>query len=129
MDYLGFSGPFSYGCDVTDTSTNKPWRRKTITREQIVQALPTESACLSLLRDVEGADYSTNSIVRCLAGKPLAFNNRLTSHPSFGRLAFLGADGVRAKLDELEYRGLIHRVMIEKPNASYESYRISKPEV
>jgi hypothetical protein len=122
MDYLGAAGEFAYGCDLTDKAP-PPWSSYGISKEQVIESLDAESVCLALLRDIDGANYSVGTIERALAGSLGRFSNPLQGHPTYGRLSFLGLEGVHATMERLQARGIVSRAPVVTSDRTYETLR------
>ena len=96
-------------CDLC-TLLPRPWADSHISREGLLESLPTRSIVLQLLDDTRGAGYSRRNLERTLAGSigsaERALPERLAGHHLCGRLAFLGAPGVTQRIDEMIENGL-----------------------
>jgi ATP-dependent DNA helicase RecQ len=125
MGYLGSQGSFAYGCDVSEKGISRPWRKHVFSQHDVAESLPSERICLSLLRDIDGLNFSATNIERTLAGVAGRYGSRLEGHPAFGQLALLGPEGTRTKLADLEARGLITRQKAEMNGLVYETLRLT----
>ena len=104
-------------CDLC-TPLPRPWADSHISREGLLESLPTRSIVLQLLDDTRGAGYSRRNLERTLVGSvgsaEHALPERLARHHLCGRLAFLGTPGVKQCVDETDrarsvYQGCVRR--------------------
>ena len=106
LEYFGVDAPVTCSrCDVCVGDLPRPWADSHVSREAMVESLPFRRVVLQLLDDIRDVGYSRRKIERTLVGQKgwsdHALPERLASHPSFGRLAFLGVDGVKERIDGL----------------------------
>ena len=115
-------------CDLC-TPLPRPWADSHISREGLLESLPTRSIVLQLLDDTRGAGYSRRNLERTLVGSvgstKHALPERLARHHLCGRLAFLGAPGVTRCVDELIKHGLTGTVSAEHDGTAYERMEIT----
>ncbi len=133
LDYLDASNslPFAAdgGCGRCDVCSDlpRPWADSHLTETSLREALPVAQIILGLLADAAPWQYSRKNIERCLAGnlwgadavRAGGSTSRLVTHPSAGRLAFLGEKDVRAAVDALIGEGLVAAVTDEFDGTSY----------
>ncbi len=118
-------------CDRCDLCTPlpRPWVGSHISREGLLESLPTRSLVLQLLDDTSGARYSRRNLERTLVGSvgsaEHALPERLARHHLCGRLAFLGASGVTQRIDELIEQGLARTVSAEHDGTVYDRVEIT----
>jgi len=127
MRYLGAAGDFAWGCDVSEPDVVRPWGHIHLTRAQLAASLPVERVCMNLFQEVVGSRYSVTTFARALSGaRSRQYTNALEGHSAFGRLALLGEDGVRAAFRDLEHRGFIELVEMDRPEGGrYEGVRLT----
>ena len=115
-------------CDLC-TPLPRPWAGSHISREGLLESLPTRSLVLQLLDDTSGARYSRRNLERTLVGSvgsaEHALPERLARHHLCGRLAFLGATGVTQRIDELIEQGLARTVSAEHDGTVYDRVEIT----
>jgi len=104
LDYLGAEAPERCTqCDVC-AQLPRPWTDSHLTRDGLIESLPVNAIIAELVQSTAGARCSRQRIVNTLAGQSsgqYGLPERLTKHPSFGRLAFLGRDGIEEAIDAL----------------------------
>ena len=115
-------------CDLC-TSLPRPWADSHISREGLLESLPTRRIVLQLLDDIRGARYSRRNLERTLVGSvgsaEHALPERLARHHLCGRLAFLGAPGVTQCVDELIEHGLASASSAEHDGTAYDRVEIT----
>ena len=115
-------------CDLC-TSLPRPWADSHISREGLLESLPTRRILLQLLEDTRGARYSRRNLERTLVGSvgsaEHALPERLARHHLCGRLAFLGAPGVTQCVDELIEHGLASASSAEHDGTAYDRVEIT----
>ena len=115
-------------CDLC-ASLLRPWADSHISREGLLESLPTRSIVLQLLDDTRGAGYSRRNLERTLVGSvgsaEHALPERLAGHHLCGRLAFLGAPGMTHCIDELIEHGLTRAASAERDGTSYDRLEIT----
>ena len=115
-------------CDLC-TSLPRPWADSHISREGLLESLPTRRMLLQLLEDTRGARYSRRNLERTLVGSvgsaEHALPERLARHHLCGRLAFLGAPGVTQCVDELIDHGLASASSAEHDGTAYDRVEIT----
>jgi len=104
LDYLGADAPER--CNQCDRCAQlpRPWAASHLTRDRLIESLPVRSIITELVESTAGARYSRQRIVKTLAGQSSGhyeLPERLATHPAFGRLALLGAEGIEQTIDEL----------------------------
>ena len=124
LEYFGVDAPGSCSrCDVCVDHLPRPWADSHVSREGLVESLPVRRIILQLLDDTRGARYSCRNIERTLVGQRKrsdhALPERLARHPSFGRLAFLGPDGAKKRINDLIADGM---ATVEAANHRGEAY-------
>lgn len=117
------------GCGRCDMCSDlpRPWADSHLTEAGLREALPVAQIILGLLADTAHWRYSRKNIERCLAGNLWGAEavgaggptSRLVTHPSAGRLAFLGEKDVRAAVDALIGEGLVVAVADEFDGTAY----------
>ena len=118
-------------CDRCDlcTSLPRPWADSHISREGLLESLPTRRMLLQLLDDTRGAGYSRRNLQRTLVGSvgsaEQALPERLARHHLCGRLAFLGAPGVAQCVNELIEHGLASISSAKHDGTSYDCLEIA----
>ena len=118
-------------CDRCDlcTSLPRPWAGSHISREGLLESLPTRRILLQLLEDTRGARYSRRNLERTLVGSvgsaEHALPERLAKHHLCGHLAFLGASGVTQCVDELIEHGLASASSAEHDGTAYDRIEIT----
>ena len=104
LDYLGAEAPKRCNqCDVC-AELPRPWASSHLTRDGLLESLPVNAIITELVKSTAGARYSRQRMVRTLAGQSSGqyeLPERLVKHPAFGRLAFLGRDGIAEAIDAL----------------------------
>ena len=129
LAYLDAETPETCGrCDLC-TPLPRLWAGSHISREGLLESLPTRSLVLQLLDDTRGARYSRRNLERTLVGSvgsaEYALPERLARHHLCGRLAFLGAPGVTQCVGELIDTGLAAVQTAEHDGNAYESLEIT----
>ncbi len=133
LDYLDASNSLPLaadgGCGRCDVCSDlpRPWADSHLTETGLREALPVAQIILGLLADTAHWKYSRKNVELCLAGNPWGAEavgaggstSRLATHPSAGRLAFLGEKDVRAAVDALIGEGLVAAVADEFDGTSY----------
>ena len=104
LEYLGAEAPEM--CDRCDVCADlpRPWTSSHLTREGLLESLPVSTIISELVEDTAGARYSRRRIVSTLAGDSggqYELPAHLANHPAFGRLAFLGPEGIEKAIDLL----------------------------
>ena len=104
LEYLGADAPQT--CEQCDVCADlpRPWADSHLTREGLLESLPVNTIINELVEDTAGARYSRQRIVRTLAGQiggQYELPEHLANHPAFGRLAFLGQEGIDKAIDKL----------------------------
>ena len=103
LEYLGAEAQES--CDQCDVcaSLPRPWTDSHLTREGLLESLSVNTIIEELVEDTAGDRFSRKRIVRTLAGESEQFEPRefLAKHPAFGRLAFLGQEGIEDAINTL----------------------------
>ena len=115
-------------CDLC-TPLPRPWAGSHISREGLLESLPTRSLVLQLLDDTRGARYSRRNLERTLVGSvgsaEYALPERLAGHHLCGGLAFLGATGVTQRIDELIEQGLARTLSAEHDGTVFDRVEIT----
>ena len=115
-------------CDLC-TPLPRPWADSHISREGLLESLPTRSIVLRLLDDTRGAGYSRRNLERTLVGSvgsaDHALPERLARHHLCGRLAFLGAPGVTQCVDDLIEHGWASISSAEHDGTVYDRVEIT----
>ena len=104
LEYLGADAPQT--CEQCDVCADlpRPWADSHLTREGLLESLPVNTIIKELVEDTAGARYSRQRIVKTLAGQSggqYELPEHLAKHPAFGRLAFLGQEGIEKAIDKL----------------------------
>lgn len=132
LRYLGGDPAESCGaCDVCDPDLPRPWTQVSIDRADLEQAIPADTICLAMLRDLGNHCYSRANLIRSLLGgaggrgRP-ELPQRLRDGFWFGRLSFLDEAKVDAVLDDLVERGWAEVVRCTYESHDYETLRITE---
>ncbi|MCY4176674.1 MAG: RecQ family ATP-dependent DNA helicase [Acidimicrobiaceae bacterium] len=129
LEYFG--AEMAETCEQCDqcAELDRPWEASQISREALMESLPVRRIILQIINDTTGSGYSRRNIERALVGQLGSTEHRLperlANHHLVGRLAFIGAPGVAARIDELVGDGLIHAVASEHEGTHYERLEIT----
>jgi ATP-dependent DNA helicase RecQ len=118
-------------CEQCDLCANlhRPWAGSHISREGLLESLPTRRITLQLLDETQRSGYSRRNLERTLVGNTgsgeHALPERLAGHHLFGRLRLVGAPGVTQDVDRLIEEGLIRAVSAEHDGTPYDRLEIT----
>ena len=130
LEYFDADAPHRCSrCDVCVDDLPRPWADSHVSREGLVESLPVRRIVLQLLDDTRGNSYSRRNLERTLVGQKgwsdQALPKRLAEHPSLGRLAFLGLDRVKERINELIDGGAATAQTAEYDGKVYERLEIT----
>ena len=131
LEYLGADAPQT--CEQCDVCADlpRPWADSHLTREGLLESLPVNTIIKELVEDTAGARYSRPRMVRTLAGRSggqYELPEHLAKHPAFGRLAFLGQEGIEKAIDELIENETLDERQGELGETLYSYLAIAEPD-
>lgn len=130
LEYFGASGPGQCGkCDACAPDLPRPWRKKQVTKEQMVDSIEPRRVVLHLLDWAEGRNFSRRNLESALYGQqpgrdPLSAE--LQAHPLYGRLRLLGRERITAAIDEMIEKELVAEEPREFNGISYNTLVLTK---
>jgi len=129
LDYLGDEAPER--CNQCDVCADLPrhWATSHLTRDGLLESLPVNAIITELVKSTAGARFSRQRIVRTLAGQSSGqyeLPEHLAKHPAFGRLAFLGPNGIETAIGKLVEDGTLVERREEFAEASYTHLAMSE---
>ena len=130
LEYFGADAPERCSrCDVCVDDLPRRWADSHVSSEGLVESLPVRRIVLQLLDDTRGAGYSRRNIERTLVDQKgssdHALPKRLAGHASFGRLAFLGLDAVKERIDDLIANRMVTVEAARHSGKAYERLEIT----